>query len=196
MSNFLIEKYQSIFILYLQAMFICLVLVFLSGILSPVVIIGASTELRNATFETFNVFGSTYMEFINWLTKTSRAVEPRTTESQADIAKNGNILKEKNMAKDEICTIKCIVEKANEVHALGQERWAFERSDKRPLCINTTPTDLIVSSTEKKLTDGDTLEKVHSLVSLGVRSKNQYDPVNDIQDFTTTTFEDNSHKIS
>ena len=177
-------------------MFICLVLVFLSGILSPVVIIGASTELRNATFETFNVFGSTYMEFINWLTKTSRAVEPRTTESQADIAKNGNILKEKNMAKDEICTIKCIVEKANEVHALGQERWAFERSDKRPLCINTTPTDLIVSSTEKKLTDGDTLEKVHSLVSLGVRSKNQYDPVNDIQDFTTTTFEDNSHKIS
>ena len=176
-------------------MYICLVLVFLSGILSPVVIIGASTELRNATYETFNAFGSTYMEFISWLPKTSRTVEPRSAGSEDNLAKNGNILKDsKKEVKDEICTIKCIVEKSGGVNARGQERWAFNRLDKHAICFNSTPADVIVSSTENKLGDQDTLEKVHSLVSLGVRSKNQYDPVNDIRDFTTMSFEDISHK--
>ena len=109
-------------------MYICLVLVFLSGILSPVVIIGASTELRNATYETFNAFGSTYMEFISWLPKTSRIVEPHSADSEDNLAKKGNILKDnKKGVKDEICTIKCIVEKSGGLNARGQERWAFNR---------------------------------------------------------------------
>ena len=176
-----------------QAMYLCLVLVFLSGVLSPVVIIVASTELRNATYETFSP-SSSYLECLSGLPKTSSQVETSTSKSEKDVGKNGNILKEKELAKDEIFTI---VEKASEVDVIGQERWAFKRSDGgRPVCTNTAPSDVIVSSTENKLADGVTLEKVRSLVSLGIRSNKQYDPVKDIQDFTTMSFEEINHQTN
>ena len=178
-----------------QAMYLCLVLVFLSGVLSPVVIIGASIELRNASYETFKAFGS-YLEYPSCLHKTSSLSEISTSTSQMDIGKNGNILQERKLAKNEICTNDCIVEKAYDTHTLGQERWASKRSDERPVCKNTNPTDLVVTSTENRLTDGDTLEKVHSLVSMGVISDKQYDPVNDIQDFTTMGFEEVNHQTN
>ena len=190
-SNHLL--FYGYLLLDFQAMNLCLVLVFLSGVLSPVVIIVASTELRNATYETFSP-SSSYLECLSWLPKTSSLAEASTSKSEMEVGKNGNILKEKKLAKDEICTIE---EKANEAHAIGQERWAFKRSDGgRPVCRNTAPTDVIVSSAENKLADGVTLEKVHSLVSLGVRSNKQYDPVKDIQDFTTMSFEEINHQTN
>lgn len=207
----MMNKYPIRYFQFFQALYLCFVVVFLSGIFSPVVIICASSELRRATKDIISITfpcSSIFRNFSRWnkpmevegvqVETVSKPHQSNGEGKQKDT--QGNTL---HPVKTDIFTIssklRTLEKPKSQSNNSDNGKWAVRRNtidnnntgteDK----TGSKSTELRLASMENQM-DYSSMERLNSVLDIGKKRFVDYDPVNILEDFNTKSYDDTNEQ--